>query len=218
VTQADPRQVVLLGAAMGLVLAIGCSEDARLADHDIPTIEAGPVHDQGIVLGPEASPKEVAFVLLRAIRDDVRAGADHEARQAALERQMAVCDPDFIYGLYRRAFGKRAVFSRDEWVFKKVRLWAPAFSYYADSFDLDLANAQSRMIEGKVEAHAGLSGETVSVDLPAKDPEGSSAADVMVRVWLHRHEHAGWRAFHVGFAKTRPPAASSPVPQTLPSG
>ena len=181
----------------------GCKDDARLAGHRIPKVTVGPVRDQGLELGAEASPEEVVFVLLRAIRDDLLAGVDQQARRQALERQFAVCDPDYIYDWYRRSYGRRAAADRDEWVYKKVTLWAPALGCYVDSFDLDLETGRSRMSVSPTSRHEDWPGETVQVDLPVRGPAGQVGAETVVRVRLHRHASGYWRVFQVGFAKRR---------------
>ncbi len=192
--------------AIVLGCGLGCSEDARLAGKAIPHVEVRTVEDQNITLSPEASPKQVAFVLLRAIRDDILAGEDLEAREKALDRQLAVCDPDYIHDLYLRFYGDRATTRRDEWVYGKVHVWAPTLAYYVDAFDFDLPTAEALMVEGgdPVEKWAG---QTTHVDLPAGNPKDVGAADVIVRVRLHRpgEEQGHWRVFSIGFAG-RPPA------------
>ncbi len=207
----------VLVALLGLLLAGGCSEDARLAGHSIPHVVVETVTDQGVVVGPEAGPQEVAFVLLRAIRDDVQAGSDREARREALMRQLAVCDPDYIYELYQDVMDRRAVYERDEWVYKKVRLWAPTLAYYVDSFGMDLPRAKERLTTSPTSRRENWPGETIQVDLPARDPHGEPGADVVVRIRLHKHTTGGWRVFHVGFAKTRPPAQAFGEPQSPPT-
>ena len=188
-----------------------------MADRRIPHVVVETVSDQGVELGPQASPQDVVYVLLHAIRDDVLAGADREARRQALLRQMGVCDADYIYELYQSIMGPRAVYSRDEWVYKKVHLWAPTLAYYVDSFDCDLGSAKARMSVRPTSRRENWPGETVQVDLPAADRAGQPGADVVVRVRLHKHQTGHWRVFHAGFAKKRPPAPSA-VPQAAGSG
>ncbi|HUU83702.1 MAG TPA: hypothetical protein VM243_09380 [Phycisphaerae bacterium] len=193
--------LALLGAA-ALGQTIGCREDARLSGKAVPHVEVRTVEDQGVTLDPEASPKEVAYVLLRAIGDDIWAGSDLAARQRAVERQLAVCDPDYMYERYLEFFGDRAVSERDEWVSMTVNKWAPTLAYYAEGFDFDLPTAQSLMQEGSGGRSENWPDQTVYVDLPVAAPEGISGADVVVRVRLHRHggEQGHWRVFSVGFA------------------
>ncbi len=211
-------------AGLAIVLCVagglpGCGEDARLVEHDIPHVVVESVSDQGLELGPQASPKEVAYVVLRAIRDDVLAGHDSQARRAALLRQLAVCDPDYIYDFYKQVMGRRAVYDRDEWVYKKVNLWAPTVAYYVDSFDLDRETAESRMATGPTSRSLGWPGETVQVHFAASDPQGQPGAGAVVRILLHKHETGGWRVFHVGFAKRRPgPGAPQPMSSPFDAG
>lgn len=232
----DARPTYRLGMCRGLSPAVvaaagwliwvgsgGCREDARLVEHKIPHVEVTTVRDQGVELGPEATPVEVAFVLLRAVRDDVLAGSNRQAREQALQRQMAVADPDFIFGRYRQIMGPRAVYERDEWVYKAVSRWAPAAAFYVDSFDFDLEAARSRLRVRPTSEREQWPGETVQVDLPVKHPGGVTGADVVVRVRLHKHEGGYWRVFHLGFAKTRGlstttrPAATTSQPTSLPA-
>jgi len=183
--------------------------------------EVGTVHDQGVELGPKADPKTVVFVLLRAIRDDVLAGQDRAARRSALERQLAVSDPDYIDEWYRREYGPMAVATREEWVEQKVRLWAPTLAYYVSAFDFDLDAARGRMTVGKNQGE-NWPGETCHIDLPVADPTGQPDAAVVVRVRLHQNAGGYWRVFQAGFARERSvrvrqaPATSQPATQPSP--
>ncbi len=213
------RSTTAVAAALLLVAVWGCGEDARLADQELPHVEVRTVHDQGLELGPDAAPQDVVFVLLRAIRDDIKAGGDLKARRAALERQFDVSAPDFMHDLYREAYGSRAVASRDEWVFKKVNLWAPTLGYYVDAFDFDVETARALMSVGKTGQHNRWPGESVSVDVPVPDPSGQPGAGVVIRVWLHQTDGGYWRVVQVGFTRERPaaPETSQPAPPLSPS-
>ncbi|MCP4251114.1 MAG: hypothetical protein GY778_29095 [bacterium] len=207
--------------AVLLFAAGGCDQDARLADHTIPHVEVTTVSDQGLELGNDADPQEVVYVLLKAIRDDVLAGDDAVARRAALDRQFAVCDPDYLYDWYRRSLGPRAVAGRDDVVYKRVRLWAPALAHYAGDLDFDLETARSRMTPAReTNAKEGWPGETVQVDLPVADPQGGPKAGAVIRVRLHRHDQGVWRVFQVGFTGRRSTPAvtpKTPTPTTAPT-
>ena len=198
---------------VGLGWVAACTDDARLVGHGVPEVTVQVVRDQGLELGAEATPQEVVFVLLRAIRDDVLAGEDQPARRPALERQFAVCDPDYIYDCYRdwfrRVYGRNAVAGRDEWVYKRVSLWAPVLAHYVASFDFDLQEARSQMRVLPTSPGERWPGETCQVDIPVADPAGRQGADVVARVRLHRHSRGYWRVFQVGFAKQRAGVASA---------
>ncbi|MFQ5491578.1 MAG: hypothetical protein ACE5GE_12740 [Phycisphaerae bacterium] len=210
------RIMAMMGGLATAIGLAGCGDDARLADHAIPSVEVRTVSDGGVELNVEADPKDVAFVLLRAIRDDVRAGKDRQARRAAVLREMDVCDPDYIYELYRQTMGRQAVYSRDDWVYKRVYLWAPIVAHYVGSFDFDQATARSLMVVRPTPQAQRWPGETVTVDLQAVDPQGDPAAAVVVRIWLHKHATGHWRVFQVGFAPFR--HLTRPQPEASPTG
>ena len=211
------RVVVLLAAGLAVMVPAGCRENARLAGVDIPHVEVGTVEDQGLTLGPDASPTDVAFVLLRAIHDDMAAGSDADAREAALARQRAVCDPDFMYARYRHDYGDRVVATRDQLVYLKVHMWAPVLGHYAGAFDFDVDQARSIMKQSPINKSADWAGETVYVEMPAADPDGDPKAAVNVVVWLHHHASGYWRVFQVGFSKKRPVVSRQPTPAPLPA-
>ena len=142
--------------------------------------------------------------MLKAIRDDILAGGDQETRQAALDRQFAVCDPDYLFDAYNRAYQDHAVYSRDEWVFKKVRLWAPTVSFYVAAFDFDFAKADALMSVRPTPRYEKWSGETAMVELPTPDPQGNPNAAVIIQIRMHKHADQYWRVFQIGFAKKRP--------------
>jgi len=210
--QAFCTAVVLTGIIPAGSAVAGCTENARLADQELRHAEVHTVHDQGLELGPDASPQDVVFVLLRAIRDDVRAASDREAGREALARQLAVCDADFIYDDYRRVFGQRAVADRDEWVHQQVRLWAPTLAHYVAGLDFDRPTAETLLRVGKPGQHYKWPGQTVAVELPLADPQGHPRRGVVARIWLHQHDLGYWRVFHVGFSRSRPQPSGPPAP------
>ncbi|MBU0719483.1 MAG: hypothetical protein KJ749_14655, partial [Planctomycetes bacterium] len=86
--------LVLLGVVVGnsVALAAGCESAGagRLANRKVEKPEVRTVTHYGMTLDEDASPEEVAFVLLRAIRDDFYA-ADLASREAAIDMQLDVC-------------------------------------------------------------------------------------------------------------------------------
>ncbi len=208
----DLMAATLMVAALAMLP--GCGEDARLADHAIPHVVVKTVTDNGIELGPNATPQQVAFVLLAAIRDDVLAGDDQVARRSALMRQFAVADPGYIHDFYKQVLGQQAVYSQDEWAYKKVHLWASTLAYYVDSFDLPFNTARSMMVVSPINPQEGWKGETIQVDFPASDPRGDPNAAAVVRIRMHKTTAGYWRVFHVGFSKQRaiPVRLSQPAP------
>lgn len=195
----------------GSGLWAGCGKDARLVEHRIPHVEVETVREAGLVLGPDASPEMVAFAMLQAMRDDVSAGSEQERREA-LDRELRLVDPDYIYGRYKAARGPGAIYQRDDWVYKSVRRWAPAVAFYVPSFPQTVEHAQEVMRTGPTSEAEDWPGETVQVTLPLAHPRGKPNAGVVLRMLLHRHKSGHWRVFHVGFLKQRPRAAAGRVP------
>ena len=189
---------LLLGAMTGIG-AGGCKEDVMLHGAKIRHVEIGTVTDQGLVLNAEASPKQVAFVLLRAIRDDVLAGGDREARERAFQRQLDVCAPETVYKRCKRQYDPFVV-DRDESVYKVVRSWAPTLARYVDAFGFEWTGADSQLVQGKGPQSA--SEETAPVFFEAADPDGDPNASVVVQVLLTR-EKGFWRVGQVGFYPDR---------------
>ncbi|HEY3242161.1 MAG TPA: hypothetical protein VGM03_02325 [Phycisphaerae bacterium] len=207
---------------IGLLLGAGCRRDVRLTGQRIRHATVRTVTDQGLELGPlpadadaarvEEEVKKVAYVLLRAIHDDVRADGDRIAREAALDREFAVIAPDRVYQYHLNPYD-----SRDEAIHKIVRLWAPTLAYYVASFDFDWPTAREQM---QVAISTGSSGAHVAdrtVFIPLRDPQ-SPAAYIRARIDL-THENEYWRVWFVGFdprqsarRSTTVPAATAPAP------
>jgi hypothetical protein len=189
--------LAVAGAAAAVLLA--CSKETVLRGETVRHVVVGPVTDQGIVLDENATPKQVTYVALKAIRDDVLADGDHEAREAAFDRELAVCAPDAIFRHYRRFFGSYPV-ERDESVHKCVRMWAPTLDRYVGNFDFDWPTAQQKMLQLKPRTSSPDEGQSVTVLLEAADPDPNVVGDasVVIRIELVQ-ENGFWRVSHVGF-------------------
>jgi len=84
--------LLVLGVALATI-ATGCGRDARLTGKQLREPDVRTITAYDVTLDHDASPKEVVYVLLRAIADDYAAGDDHEARESALDKQFAVAAP-----------------------------------------------------------------------------------------------------------------------------
>ena len=201
--------VIVCVCVIGL-LGSGCSEDARLAGAKVPHVKVGPVSDLGMTLDKDATPKQVAFMFLRAIRDDVLAGRDEEAREKALARQFDLCAPASIC----RFFPKATASERDEIVYRTVRLWAPTLGAYVGSFDFDWETAEARLRERAVKSSGGENAsDQAHVLLEVADPSGDANASVIARLQLVR-ESGFWRVLRVGFLPQVRHVGSAPVRST----
>ena len=120
-------------------LTTGCSRDVRLTGRTIPSVTVRAVTHYGVTLDEPASPEQVAYVLLRAIRDDFLAG-DEAAREAALAIQFDVCAA--------RELAARNPTSahRDEFIYSIVHHWTPTVSHYVHDFEPDWAKSQGRFV------------------------------------------------------------------------
>jgi hypothetical protein len=178
---------------VGLALSYGCSRDARLADKRLRHPEVKAVTHYGVTLDEEASPKQVAYVLLRAIHDDFLAETD-EQRQAALDVQFDLCAADAL--ARRNPTGH----TRDEFIYQVVYHWTPAVSHYVGDFETDWEKAQARMVthESKPAGKPNDKAKRAMVFMPLEDPGGDANARVVLMVQLVK-DKGYWRAEGLGF-------------------
>ena len=175
----------------------GCNRDVRLADRESPHVEVRDVTHYGLTLDSDATPEQVAFVALRAIRDDVLA-ATPEARQAALHKQFDVAAANVI------ARRKRPDQDRDEWVYRVVYHWAPTVAHYVDTFPLEWSKAEERLVRRapRLGKPAGADAEQIEVAMEVQPADGGPEAQVVLYVRLARDKDY-WRVLHLGFDAKR---------------
>ncbi len=190
-------------AAMALAVAVagaGCRKDARLAGRQIPHVTVRTVTDGDVVLDRSASPKQVAYALLKAVRDDVRA-TSAQTRETAFRRQLDLCAPDAIFARYEerhRLSRPEYKADRDETVYGVVQSWAPTFAHYVDTFDFEWPEAQKAMVlrDGtKLAEHASAEKHVL---LEVADPGGAEQATAVAQLTLVS-ENGYWRVLNVGF-------------------
>ena len=192
---------------LGLVAACGvlsgCSRDARLADRKIRSVTVKPVTHYGTALDEQATPKQVAFVAMRAMRDDFLA-TTAEARELALDAQFDICAANVIDKK------KTTSVSRDEFIHDVVYHWTPTVSHYVGGFETEWANAESRLVQSALytEGAEGAAVEKCDVRMELADPDGHPGAGVVMITWLAK-DSGLWRVTHVGFDRTRRTIARS---------
>jgi len=182
----------------------GCQRDARLADKKLRDVQVRTVEHYGVSLDEAASPQQVAYVLLRAIRDDVLAG-DKKEREAALDRQFDVCAPLLIYPRETTAI------SREEALYRMVSHWAPAVAYYAHDLPTDWESARQRLVQLRTvvrKLSESQSAETSQVAIELADPDGDPNARVVLLVGQVK-DQGYWRVHTVAFAPQRSVASRS---------
>lgn len=186
---------VLAGAA-GVGLWCACGGDTRLAGKKLRSPSVRTVSHYGITLDASATPQQVAFVALSAIREDVLAKSKEE-REAALDKQFDVCAAGVIAGRNKTSL------PRDEFVHNVVYHWAPTVAHYVGDFPSDFESAAGRMVFENESAAKDKADKTdARVAIALADPSGDAKASVVALVYLA--QDAGyWRVTHLGFDPTR---------------
>jgi hypothetical protein len=182
----------------GLAAWGGCSRDARLTGHNIrKDVTVGPVTHYGVKLDKEASPEQVAYVALRAIREDFLSSSPEE-REAALDKQFDVSAAGVI------ARKNRTSRNRDEFVYQVVYQWTPTVSHYVHDFETDWKKAKARFVVNGPRPMRGTDANVMECEvlMEVADPTGDPNADVVMVIYLAR-DKGYWRVIHLGFDPTR---------------
>jgi hypothetical protein len=212
-----------VAAGVAVALSVGtpaCRQDADLAGRRIPHVTVKTVTDQGVVLDQSATPRQVAYVFLKAVRDDVQA-TTAEAREAALRRQLDLCAPDAIFRRYhdfhqRSAPGYET--NRDETVYRVVDSWAPTLAHYVDNLEFDWPRAQTVLHLHNVRKRPEGEPDLKRVWLEVADPGGDPNTAAVVQLTLVE-EGGFWRMLNVGFvAGKRHLGPTTSAPATGPTG
>lgn len=179
------------------VLAVwcGCGSDSRLAGRKVRSATVRSVTHYGLTLDQQASPEQVAFVLLRAIRDDVSAKS-REDREAALDKQFDVCAANVLQKK------NPTKLPRDEFIHGVVYHWAPTVAHYTGDFETEWDKAAARLVRKKSTADSEASPEECEVRMELADPNGDPKARVVMVIWMVRDEGL-WRVTHLGFDPTK---------------
>jgi hypothetical protein len=182
-----------LAIPVGVLFWGGCHRDAHLADQQLRHPEVKTVTHYGLTLDQDATPKQVAYVLLRAIRDDSLAKTK-EDRERALDIQFDLCAATEI------ANANPTSLTRDELIFEIVHHWTPTLSHYVDDFETEWEKAKARFAvshtKSRNEAESGP--DECKVLMQLNDPSGDPNARVVIVIWLVRDE-GYWRVLRPGF-------------------
>ena len=203
------RSTLASAAAIGIIAGIcGCGHDTRLSGKNVPSVKVGTVTMYDVVLDPNASPEQVAYVALRAMREDFFAKSVAE-REAALFKQFDLCAADEI------AERNRASLPRDEFIYNVVYRWTPTVSHYAADLPTDWASAGGRLVRRASKTAAGTAIATSAADdeaevvLEVHRPGDDPASKVVLVVWLAK-DNGYWRVMPPGFDRKRSVAAQAP--------
>jgi len=188
---------LMLSVAVLLGVGLGCGRDVRLAGRKLRTVVVKAVNHYGVTLDERASAEQVAYVLLRAIRDDVRAVTPAE-REAALDVQFDLAAANEIQARNRSSM------ARDEWVYNVVYRWVPTVSHYVGDFETEWDNARVRFVRRGPEPAKDPPSPNAEceVAMTVADPNGDPNAQVVIVVWLAQ-DKGFWRVLHLGFDPKR---------------
>jgi len=175
-----------------------CSRDARLVGRNVrKDVTVRAVTHYNVTLDEAATPEQVAYVALRAVRDDFLA-TDTEEREAALDRQFDVCAADVI------ATRNRTGLKRDEFVYAVVHRWTPTVSHYVADFETDWEAAAERFVrtDPRLSKESHSDAMECEVLMEVNDPSGDPSAHALLVVYLAQ-DGGFWRVIHLGFDPTR---------------
>ncbi len=186
---------MVLGIALGI--GAGCTRDVRLAGKKLRSITVGVKTHFGMTLDKQATPDQVAYVLLRAIREDVSAKTPAD-REKALDVQFDLAAVGAIEAT------NRTHMDRNEYLYNVVYRWAPTVSHYAQDLPLEWDAAKSRLVASSPtpvkDSRDGS--QECEVRLGLSDPSGDPNARVVLIVWLVQ-DSGFWRVTHLGFDSAR---------------
>lgn len=185
-------------------------EDAQIARVRSLTATVRTVTDAGLTLDENATPQQVVYAVLQAIKDDVRAGNDQDIRRQAIDRQLALCAPEEIDLRFGRS---RSIESREEAIYRVVGQWGAVVSYYVDDLD---ANVESMTADMKVttlprdQANRAGTSELRKVILTLADPQAPDDSTRRARLRIDVAKVSNhWRVCHIGYEPR--PVVKAPV-------
>ncbi len=192
-----PRILVVAVGLYFLATGTSCSRDVRLAGHHIPkNVQVKTVTHYGQVLDESATPEQVAFVLLRAIKEDFEATTPQD-RTDALNIQFDVCAPDAIISKLNN------ILTRDELLYHVVHHWTPTVGHYVGDIGTEFDQMESRLIRRGLRqvtgAAEGVKECKILVELA--DPSGDPNASVVLALAMIQEKNH-WRVGRLAFAPT----------------
>lgn len=180
--------------AMVFLVPLACRRDPHLVGKDIKKVTVHTVAYYGRTLDQSANPQDVAYVLLHAIYDDMKAGGDDDKRQEALDKQLDVAAVDTIVQTYMQAHSKSSL-APEEALYEMVYYWTPIAGHYVDSFDLDYAAALGKMSKT-------LQSDTAAqIFYPVQNTGDNSKATLVITL---AKEKGYWRVSHLDYVRRSP--------------
>lgn len=194
----------------------GCSKQ----EEEVPPVKIETVEAYGIRLDESATPKQVAYVLLRSLADDVQAAQafQRERQRQALEQTFALAAYSEIERRLLQNFNANAKWEegyRDRELFRVVNCWAPIVAHYVASFDTHFETAARKM---QVEIDRGEKKAMVYYpvchDPLSEDPAKREAVILQIELVREKaNEKLYWRVAWVGYRGLAGGASSQPASQ-----
>lgn len=196
-----------LGAFLALTGA--CDRDARLAGRNLRDVTVKTVTHYGATLDKSATPQQVTYVLLRAIRDDFKAKTPEE-REVALDKQFDVSAGGYLTS------GRANEIDRREALFRIVNRWTPTVAHYVDDIETDWEKARVRLKVFGLEPVKNRNDGTQQCKIMTQlaDPSGDPNAAVLLNIQLIQ-DSGYWRVLGLAYENSRRsmnPKAAAGVP------
>ena len=173
------------------MLCAGCARDVRLSGKNVPDVQVKPVTMYGMTLDEAATPEQVVFAAMQAMRDDFASPKDREAH---LLKQFDLCAANYLRSKNRGGLPD------NEFVYNVVYRWTPTVAHYLGDFPADWESARTRLVrrDAKADPSAKDAVEMSEVAMEVRDPGGDPRANAVMLAWLVKDKGL-WRVTHFGF-------------------
>ena len=170
------------------------------------------VTSHGMTLDENATPEQVVWVLLSAIREDVRTKVNSPEWKDLMKLQCRLANVELLRSRADTSERGRHL-DRDGLFFGIVRGWAPALNYYAESFDDEFEAAKAKMTSKPIndprlsEKYHPI--QVVNYVLQAAEFDGPvrRRRGVNIQFALSKTQNGYWRVYAVSLGP--PPAPTS---------
>ena len=170
------------------------------------------VTSHGMTLDENATPEQVVWVLLSAIREDVRTKVNSPEWKDLMKLQCRLANVELLRSRADTSERGRHL-DRDGLFFGIVRGWAPALNYYAESFDDEFEAAKAKMTsQSKIDPRLPEKyhpTQVVNYVLQAAEFDGPvrRRRGVNIQFALSKTQNGYWRVYAVSLGP--PPAPTS---------
>ncbi len=197
---------------MGLILACGCTDRRGPQVSEYVPASNDVVTSHGMTLDENATPEQVVWVLLSAIREDVRTKVNTQDWKDLMKLQCRLANVELLRSRVD-SIGRGIKPDSDGLFFTIVRGWAPALNCYTDYFDDEFEAAKARMTsEPKNDTRLPEKYNPIQVVnyvLPAAESDDPAQQNrgVNIQCALSRTQNGYWRVYAVYLGP--PPAPTS---------